>query len=357
MIVLPPLRVLPHPHRITIVRNRPVDLGWTGQRRRQNPAGKDAGKLLDRRLIIGGDRIAAPIQLPGAVPIQEEGPDGEQLQDLARVIFIRLRPDAVPADGRRGGRASLTTVVQHVEETTHRRMQGHVREQLAIVAKRSPIEQLLIASHPARERHVHPGDHQDLAQGERDPLAQLVLAIQGIEEEMALEQIIRVVVPLAISGALQRRTRLRPEREIRIVRQRGPELLVQERLEPDALHVGDQGNRRAKCRLLEKAHGVRPRRLPCHRLYALYAGDQDHEAQVDPQRPTDAGNGNLHRGASLGIDPPPTGVKRHAPTPPSASLSGAKRNTAAAKGDTYRRSSGRPASGASTVSQPRPAVN
>ncbi len=67
--------------------------------------------------------------------------------------------------------------VEHIEETAHGRVERYIREQLAEVAKSAAIEQLLIAPHPARQSDIDGGHHQDLAQGERHALPQLVLPV------------------------------------------------------------------------------------------------------------------------------------------------------------------------------------
>jgi hypothetical protein len=63
------------------------------------------------------------------------------------------------------------------------------------------------------------GCDQYLAQGKSDSLAQLVLTVEGISEEMALELVIGIVVSLAVSRAACG-DGLRPKVEIRVIRHR-----------------------------------------------------------------------------------------------------------------------------------------
>ena len=64
----------------------------------------------------------------------------------------------------------MASIIQHIEETTHGRVQRDVREQLAEVAKSAAIEQLLIAAHPARQSDIDSGHYQYLTQSESHTL-------------------------------------------------------------------------------------------------------------------------------------------------------------------------------------------
>ncbi len=109
-------------------------------------------------------------------------------------------------------------------------------------------------------RAVYLRGNQYLTQRKSDPLAQLVLTVEGISKEMALQLVICVVVSLAVSGAACG-TRLRPKFQIRVVCHRRPELLVQVSLDPDLLNVCDERLARAESCLLKKAYRVRWGRL------------------------------------------------------------------------------------------------
>src|SRR5262249_57721024 len=77
---------------------------------------------------------------------------------------------------------------------------------------------------------------------------------------MLLQLIVGVVVSLAGRGRRVRargRTRLRPERQVRVTCRRGRELLGQERLEANLLDVRDVAGARTEGRLLEEAHDIR----------------------------------------------------------------------------------------------------
>src|SRR5262245_14965108 len=139
---------------------------------------------------------------------------------------------------------------------THRRIQGDVVEKLAKVAKGASIEQLLIASHPAWKRNIDLGGNQYLAQCKSNPLAQLILTIEGVGEEMALELVVCVVVSLAVSGAACG-TCLRPKRQFRIIRDWRRHLFIQKCLKAGLLHAGDKLGRRTECGLFKETYRVR----------------------------------------------------------------------------------------------------
>src|SRR6266481_2312094 len=140
MIVLASLAVFVDYHWIAVIRDRSADIGGAGQRRGQHPTGEHTCKLFDRVLIIGGNRVTTPVQYPIPVLIQYKSPDGKQLEDLARIVFIGLGFYAVPADISICRSRGLATVVHHVEETTHGWVERHVVKQLTKVAKRLCVE-------------------------------------------------------------------------------------------------------------------------------------------------------------------------------------------------------------------------
>src|SRR5262245_15910963 len=133
MIVLAALAVFMNYHRITVIQN-PIGVGGC-QIRSKDPPSKDTRKFLDRVLIIGGNRITTPVHYPSPVLIQCESPDGKQLEDLTRVVFIGLRFHAHPTDISIRRRGSLAAVVHHIEETTHSRVERYVVKQLTEIAK------------------------------------------------------------------------------------------------------------------------------------------------------------------------------------------------------------------------------
>ncbi len=130
------------------------------------PAGKDVRKSLDDRLIVGRQRFAGRVERPRPVGIQLDESDREELHELARVVFV----------GTDVTHRVRLLVAEHVEKPAHRRVQRHVLEQLAVVAKGAASEQVVVIR--SRERHVHErtvlGDDQDLREREGDALTQLV---------------------------------------------------------------------------------------------------------------------------------------------------------------------------------------
>src|SRR5262245_11482137 len=104
-------------------------------------------------------------------------------------------------------------------------MQRHVVEELPEVSERTAVEQLLVAAHPRRHRHIGLRRDENLAQSEGDSLAQLVLPGEGVREEMALHLIVRVIVALTRIDA-RCGPRLWPERQIRIILYRRAQLLI-----------------------------------------------------------------------------------------------------------------------------------
>ena len=153
-----------HHHRIAVVRNpRP-------ERRRENPSGEDAREFLDRRSDRRwGPAGPWPSSCARAVRIEQDQADAEQLQHLARVVFVRLHP----------GRGIELLVVHHVEIAAHGGVQRDIAQQLPKAAERIGVQQLLIGLHPTGEPHVDARDDEDLSQREGDALAQLVAAEQA----------------------------------------------------------------------------------------------------------------------------------------------------------------------------------
>ncbi len=91
-------------------------------------------EALDDRLIVGGNRLALRVLAWRAVGIQFDQPDGEELHQLARVVFIR-------ADVARG---IGFLVAEHREIHTHRRVQRHVLHQLPEIPESVAGEQVVV---------------------------------------------------------------------------------------------------------------------------------------------------------------------------------------------------------------------
>ena len=229
---------------LPLVRHHRVDVvGDTGSRGgHKAPPGEHASEVIDGVLGVGRDRQPVFIQLDRAIDVQTNGSDGEELQNLARVVLVR----------------SDSAVSVDVEIIPHRGIERDFVQQLPIVSESVAIERLQIRSHPARLSDVEPRDHDDLMQSERDSLTQLICSVQRVHEEPVLQRIHRVVVPHARGAVRARRpvARRREQRKRRIARHRCLELLLEERLEADFTHVGDEFWRGSEGRLFEEANDV-----------------------------------------------------------------------------------------------------
>mmetsp|Transcript_5553 Transcript_5553/g.21325 ORF Transcript_5553/g.21325 Transcript_5553/m.21325 type:complete len:622 (-) Transcript_5553:134-1999(-) len=148
------------------------------------PAGEGVGKALDRVLVVARDRLALAIELLAAIGVELPQADGEQLQHLAGVVLVGL--DAL-------GRVGLV-VVRHVQIATHRRAQGHLPEHIAEIAEAVAQEDALVVRHRIRQLDDVARHDQDLGQGQRGALAQLVGLVDRVREELHLHRKQRVVV-------------------------------------------------------------------------------------------------------------------------------------------------------------------
>jgi hypothetical protein len=85
VIVLAALAVEPKAERLDVVGNAGAVL------RSEDPAGQDARELFDSLLIIARDRSPLAVAKRCSIRMQELGSDREELQQLARIVFVRLR--------------------------------------------------------------------------------------------------------------------------------------------------------------------------------------------------------------------------------------------------------------------------
>ena len=145
-------------------------------------AGEDRGQPHHVGVGIGGDGIAAALQLLRAVVVELPEADGEQLHDLAGVVLVGI-----------GGGVAFV-VAEHVEELTHHRAQGHVLKELAEVAEGVLAQHVVVtgfaAGHALDGRGVVAGDDEQLAQGVLHSFPQLVVAGQSRLPELALDQVV-----------------------------------------------------------------------------------------------------------------------------------------------------------------------
>src|SRR5262245_836150 len=88
MVILPALSIAVGPHRITVVRHGPADIGRACQGRCQAPASQDPREFLDGMLVVGRDGLSVAIYLTCAILMQQKSADGKKLDDLTRVILI-----------------------------------------------------------------------------------------------------------------------------------------------------------------------------------------------------------------------------------------------------------------------------
>ena len=131
------------------------------------PAGEDVGVADDGLLVVDGNWQALRVEDERAVGMEAVEAEGEELEDLAGVVFVR---DAA------GGEVRLV-VAQHVEIAAHRGMEGDRFDQVAGVAEGVLEEGVVVVGQGLGaivERAVF-GDDHDLAESEGDALAELVV--------------------------------------------------------------------------------------------------------------------------------------------------------------------------------------
>ena len=149
-------------------------VGWPGGRAGcQSPAGEHPRELGHVGLGVGRLRRAVD-QHGRTVEVEFLQADREQLHHLARIVFVGLAA---------GGRVALV-VVQKAQVSAHRGRLRDEGEQVAVVAEGvgfEPVEkrarrEAAIGQHDSVQR-----DHEDLAQRQRDPLAQHI----GARDQLA----------------------------------------------------------------------------------------------------------------------------------------------------------------------------
>ncbi len=166
---------------------------------RHVPAGKRLRKSLDDLLVVGRDRLSLCVLLRRAIVIEHHGADGEQLQHLAGIVLVR----------------HLAAAAQHVEVDAHRRMQGHILQEVAEVAESVPAEHVEIAGcgRPGvLDAVIGDRDHHELQQRIRYALAQLVAAFERLFVERR-----SVGLPRATLHHVHSRAIIRPQLVLRDV--------------------------------------------------------------------------------------------------------------------------------------------
>ena len=228
-----------------------------GRPRRQwiRPARENVGESLDVVLRVARDRLAVAVEERSAIQAELDGAEREQLQELARIVLVRL-------DARR--RIGLQ-VVDHVEVAAHCRRQGHLGQQVPEIAERLVGKNLLIPLHRVRETDLGTRGDEDLRPGERHALSELVRGGERVDEKFALQLEERVIVALAVARGRQWQraivdagvgTGRRPRRERGVAGGRHRELLLDPKDSAHVHHVRDRRVVRAERRLLQQAYGV-----------------------------------------------------------------------------------------------------
>src|SRR5262245_43613601 len=91
-------------------------------------------KALDDRLIVSRNSYTLGVPLLGAIQIELDEPNGEQLHQLARIVLVW--PDIE--------RVVWLTVTAHVEVLAHHRMERDLLQQLTEIAEGAAREQIVV---------------------------------------------------------------------------------------------------------------------------------------------------------------------------------------------------------------------
>ncbi len=226
-------------HRVPVVA-RVVGVAEKRDRNLRNaPAGEDQFQSVDDRLVVGRQGQSAGARLHGAVLVEQVRADREELEDLTRVVLVRV----------------VLGVGARVEEEAHGRVEREVLQQVAIVAEGAVDQEVQVRRELARPRDRVGRDDVELVEGERHPLAQLVGRVHRVSEERRVVGMRRVVVPVAVDVAGARLV-VRHERKARIERRRQRVLRRQPRQVSDAEHAADLGVLRAPGGLLKEPRGL-----------------------------------------------------------------------------------------------------
>ena len=156
-----------------VIRRRGAELGEIG--RGVGPTGEDLGHLGDDILIVGGDGQAGRVELEGAVGQKEIQTDGEELHDLAGVVFVGRGERA--AGGVKGG----LRIPERAEVNRHHRIEGDVFQQCAEITE-GAVAQNIVVVRDCFDGEVAAvvGNDEDFTEREGDTLAQLVRSGDGV---------------------------------------------------------------------------------------------------------------------------------------------------------------------------------
>jgi hypothetical protein len=235
---------------------------------RPPPAREHVREAFDDGLIESRNGLAQRVALRRAVRVELHEADGEQLHELARVVFV----------GADISRRVRFLIAEHREVHAHHRVQRHVLHQGAEVAECVARQRVVVVGEPERilcERDLR--HHHDLRQRPGDALAQLVVAVHDVLEPD--------VDPLLVQLANLETGRNR-------IRQRGPHVRQLQRRLRDELLVDPacvfrrviertealrRGLRRAERRLVQE-----PVRLRIDRRRRCYRGRPVRGRRLDP---------------------------------------------------------------------------
>ena len=126
-----------------------------------------ARELCDLRVAVSRDWLVKPIELAHAALIQLPEADAKQLLHFPRVIFIWILVDL-------WARFLISDVT---EVTTHHRMERHLAQNIGVIAKGIPHEDVVVIRNAERfvfQIRIAPRHDADLAQHKRHALPQLI---------------------------------------------------------------------------------------------------------------------------------------------------------------------------------------
>src|SRR6266496_5309426 len=105
---------------LALVSHHGIDVIWSsrGRSRSESPTSEYSGEVVDCSLSVGRNILAHRIQLWSAILIQFNSANGVELQNLARIILVRIG----------------LGVVGHVQMIAHGRIERDFQEQLAVIA-------------------------------------------------------------------------------------------------------------------------------------------------------------------------------------------------------------------------------
>ncbi len=149
----------PRPHRLAVAE---VAVGTVERKARE-----DLRQLGDVVVVVRGNRLPASVPQVRSVRFELEQPDRKELHDLARVVLVGESPAA-----------GIGLVVAEMREVRpHDGVERDVPKNVPVVPERVPQQHVVVvrgADRASRHGVGIVGDHEDLAQRQRDPLAKRI---------------------------------------------------------------------------------------------------------------------------------------------------------------------------------------